>query len=102
MFPANTYTIYEAMPAHRSELEHMAALDSRRLPEGRMLIGEIDGVPAAAISLEGGHLIADPFRRTSHLTAILRMRAKALATAERTPSVAERIRAGLRLARAAA
>ena len=102
MFPASTYTIYEATPAHRSELERIAALDSRRLPEGRMLVGEIDGAPAAAISLDGGHVIADPFRRTSHLTTILRMRANALVAVERTPSLAERIRAALRLSPAAA
>jgi hypothetical protein len=102
MFPANTYTIYEATPAHRAELELLAALDGRRLPEGRVLIGELDGAAAAAISLEDGHLIADPFRRTTGLTPILRMRAAGLLAGERTPAVADRIRAALRISRAAA
>jgi hypothetical protein len=37
------------------------------------LIGDVDGVPAAAISLADGRVVADPFRPATGLTAHLRL-----------------------------
>ena len=66
--------------------------DSQRPLTGPALVGEIDGRPAAAISLTDGRLVADPFQHTAALVAHLRMRARALTEHERTPSVRERLR----------
>src|SRR4051794_39108901 len=97
MFAANTYVIRHVVGAER-----LAELDSQRPLTGPALVGEIDGRPAAAISLEDGRLVADPFQHTAQLVALLRMRAHAMQAADREPSVRERLRAGVRGARPAA
>jgi MFS transporter, DHA1 family, inner membrane transport protein len=95
MFPANRYMIRDAAPLDRTALEHIAMLDGQRPLEGAALVGMIDGRPAAAVSLEDGRAIADPFRSTAHLVAHLRVRAAGVAAHEATPSVRERLFAGL-------
>lgn len=101
MFPANAYVIRPAGAADARTVREIARLDSQRPLEGPVLIGEIDGRPAAAVSLEDSRVVADPFQHTARLTPLMRMRASALREAERVPSVAERLRAGVRIARPA-
>ena len=48
------------------------------------------------MSLSDDRVIADPFRRTDHLVACLRIRADAIRAHEATPSLSERVRAALR------
>ena len=48
MFPADAYVIRLATEHDADDLRRLAALDSARPLTGRVLIGEIDGVPAAA------------------------------------------------------
>jgi hypothetical protein len=96
LFPANGYTIRYATVGDVPALRRLAGLDSRSLFCGPALIGEIDGVPAAAVSLADGRVIADPFQHTAPLTPLLRMRARALRAFTRTPSLRERLRAGVR------
>jgi hypothetical protein len=62
----------------RYRLERLAQLDSRRVPEGRFLGVEVEGRLLAAISLETGESIADPFSRTAELRALLELRAAQL------------------------
>ncbi len=71
MFAPNTYVIREASRADADALHRLAALDSRPVLRERVLIGELDGVPAAALSLADGRVVADPFRRTDGLVAQL-------------------------------
>ena len=79
MFASNTYVI-RTVP--------------RQAPlAGPALVGEINGRPAAAISLADGHVISDPFQHTDSLVALLRMCARGLAAAARTPLVSDRLRA---------
>lgn len=99
MFAANTYVIRRATDTDTDALRELAALDSGPAPTGQILIGEIDGRPAAAVSIDDGRLVADPFQRTASLRSILRLRANALRSAERTPSVMDRLRAGVRVHR---
>jgi hypothetical protein len=101
MFPANAYVIRSATDADADTLRRLAALDSQRALSGPVLIGEIDGAPAAAVSVSDERVVADPFRRTARLTPLLRMRARSLRAVERTPSVRERLIAGVRVARPA-
>jgi hypothetical protein len=84
-------------------LRILAELDSRQLPAGPLLIAEVDGRVEAALGLQDGEAIADPFRRTAHLVELLRVRAAELA-ARPTPattslSALERRSADLRSAK---
>jgi hypothetical protein len=102
MFPANAYVIRFAGKQDEAALRDLAQLDSNRPITGAALVGEIDGRPAAAISLADGRLIADPFQRTAHLTALLNLRARGYRAFERKPSLRERMLAGVRPAGASA
>ena len=96
MFAANTYKLRLATEDDADALRRLAELDSRAPLAGRVLIGEMAGSPAAALSLDDDSVIADPFRRTDHLVACLRIRAGAIRAHEATPSLAARMRAALR------
>jgi hypothetical protein len=63
----------------------LAALDSSSTPGGQLLLGTIDGVPAAAVSLTTGAVVADPFQKTAPLVALLRLRADHLHGPARGP-----------------
>ena len=75
MHHAQTYTIRPATDDDAWALQWLAALDSQRQLAGPALIGEIDGIPAAAISLSDGRVAADPFQATAVLTRLLHIRA---------------------------
>ena len=97
MLAANTYySIRISTDEDVRALRRLGELDSRPPVTGPALIGEIDGKPAAALSLGDGRVTADPFRRTDSLVACLRVRAQALRAYEATPSLRERVRAALR------
>jgi hypothetical protein len=95
MYPANAYHIRRATEADDSALRDLAELDGRPALSGPALVGEIDGAPAAAVSLIDGRVIADPFKPTAVLTQILRMRFNSMRSHARTPSVTARIGAAL-------
>jgi hypothetical protein len=95
VYPANAYHIRRATEADDSALRDLAELDGRPQLSGPALIGEIDGAPAAAVSLIDGRVIADPFKPTAVLAQILRMRFNAMRAHSRTPSVTARIGAAL-------
>ena len=101
MFAANTYVIRKAAESDAEAIRRLSELDSRKAPTGYVLIGEIEARPAVAISVEDGHVVADPFAPTAQLTAMVRMRANALRAYWQTPSVSKRVRAGVRLHRPA-
>jgi hypothetical protein len=98
MFPANAYTIRLATEGDADPLRRLAALDSRPQLRGRVPIAEDDHVPVAALAVEDGRTVADPFRRTDMPLVLLRLRASALVSHEPTPSLAERVRAATRVA----
>jgi hypothetical protein len=74
MFGSSTYQFTLATHDDADALRRLADLDSRTPLAGRVLIGEIAGSPAAALSLDDDRVVADPFRRTDHLVACLRSR----------------------------
>ena len=96
MFPADAYVIRLATEHDAAALRRLAALDSARPLTGRILIGELDGEPAAALSLKTGAVVANPFRHTAALRAHMRMRAGAVDAVTREPSLRERLLDGLR------
>lgn len=58
--------------------ERLAALEGRPVPSGRFVLAEVDGEIVAALPLSGGAPLADPFRQTTHLMPLLRLRAAQL------------------------
>jgi hypothetical protein len=67
------FTIRSAQPSDEPTLRWLAALAGEPAPRRPALIGDIDGLPAAAISVADGRVVADPFRRTAPLAARLRL-----------------------------
>jgi hypothetical protein len=62
------------------ELDRLSQLEGRDAPTGRHVVAEVGGVVVAALPLEGGEMLADPFRPTAHLLPLLEVRAKQLRT----------------------
>ena len=99
MFPANAYVVRLASERDAAAVRELAELDGAHPLIEPVLIGEIHGRPAAAISLTDGRVVADPFQATSHLTPILRLRADALRAYSHAPSLRVRLLAGLQVRR---
>ena len=55
-------------------IERLAQLDSARRPSGPVLVAAVGGEPVAALPLDGGPAIADPFQRTAALVSLLELR----------------------------
>ena len=69
----------EATDEDAAGLLRLAHLDSRpQPPSGRMLVALDRGELVAAISVDSGAAIADPFRATAPVVALLRLRAEYL------------------------
>jgi len=68
----NTLTIRPADLADLAGLDRLAALDSSSPPTGDVLVAEVGGELWAAISVETGKAIADPFRPSGDLVELLR------------------------------
>lgn len=68
-------TIRRSTQSDRRSLERLAALDSRTLADGPHLIAEARGELVAAMPLDGGAAIADPFTQTAEAVELLRTRA---------------------------
>ncbi len=72
-------TIRLAGREDRGALDRLAQLDSASAPpSAEMVVGELDGELVAAVSLAGDYSIADPFRRTIEVIALLKTRARQL------------------------
>jgi hypothetical protein len=99
MFPANSFRIWIAVADDADALPRLEEKASHAPLSGRVLIGEIDGTPAAALSLHDGQAVTDASRKTDRLVAAMRMRAGAIRAYEATPSLPERLRAALPAAR---
>jgi hypothetical protein len=84
MNPTNL-RIRRANPHDAPALCRLAALDSAEPLGGEILLAEVEGEAAAALSLADGTAIADPFRPTAALVELLAMRRTQLAAA-RSPA----------------
>jgi hypothetical protein len=76
MTSSASLTLRHANAADQAALIRLAALDSSRVPSGELLVGELDGVLVAAVSVDTGAVIADPFEHTAAIVASLRLRAR--------------------------
>jgi hypothetical protein len=75
---APALTLRYGTPADVDALDRVAQLDSQRAPRGVVLVAEVGGEIWAAISLDDNHIVADPFRPTGELVALLVERARQL------------------------
>ena len=64
------------LSACRDELERLAALSERRVRDGDWIVADVNGVPVAAVSVEDGTTVYDPFRATSQAVSLLQLRRK--------------------------
>lgn len=71
-------TIRPATAADTVALERLAQLDSAPSLTGSVLIAECGADALAAIEIDSGTAVADPFRRTAGITSILTLRRQAL------------------------
>jgi hypothetical protein len=76
---ADSLTIRFATPADAVALHMLAALDSALAPSGKVVVAEVDGELWAALDVESGAVIADPFRPSGELLDLLRLRVERLA-----------------------
>lgn len=77
-----------ARPEDEAAINRIASLDGKKAPAGRLLVAEADGEVIAALSVEGGNAVADPFRWTSDVVALMEMRAEQLVAADLVPLAA--------------
>src|SRR5262245_16078573 len=71
MLFATGYTIRSAGEADEPTLAWLAQLASKPPIARPALICDVDGIPAAALSLDDGRVVADPFRPEAGLAAHL-------------------------------
>ena len=78
---STTTPIVAIRPATADDLAdvvRLARLDSARVPAGRLLLGVVDGRLRAAVAIDSGVAIADPFVPTADVVALLSLRAARL------------------------
>lgn len=74
----STLTIRRASGSDAVALQDLAALDSSAAPHGDVLVAEVGADLWAAVEVESGAAVADPFRPTADLVELLRFRADAI------------------------
>jgi hypothetical protein len=73
-------TIRPAGTTDRSELARLAELNERHIPEGRILVVEVESSLVAALPLDGGPLLSDLWRPTADLVQLLELRSGQIRT----------------------
>lgn len=76
--PSAILAIRPATAEDTAVVARLAALDTAAVPTGALLLGVVDGAPLAAISVDTGAVVADPFSPTAGLVALLHQRADRL------------------------
>jgi hypothetical protein len=92
MFSATGHLIRDVRVADVPELVRLGWSIERDWPQGQILVGEIDGVVAAALAVEENRSVLASLRGAPYLLARMRARARAIHASRRKPSVADRIR----------
>ena len=77
---APTVVIRAARGSDGPALRRLAELDSREVPTGDVLLAETDDELVAALSVDTGERVADPFRHTADVVDLLAYRARGLRT----------------------
>lgn len=77
-------TTVELRPARAADAaltRRLAALDEAPELEGPVLLAVVDGEAVAALSVDDGRVVANPFAPTAHAVSLLRLRAADLSNA---------------------
>ena len=69
-------TITRSTEADSATVWRLALLDDRRAPKGPALLAYVGGELRAALGLQDGQAVADPFHPTAELVEILRFQAR--------------------------
>ncbi len=64
------------LSACREELERLSQLSERPLHEGDWIVADVDGVAVAAVAVDDGTTVYDPFKPTSQALSLLKLRRK--------------------------
>jgi hypothetical protein len=72
---ASPLTLRVAQPDDAPAVQRLAQLDSSRPPSGRVLLAVVGSEPVAALAVETGAVVANPFRPTADVVAVLRQAA---------------------------
>src|SRR3954454_13772397 len=81
-----TLTIRSALPIDAPAIEALAALDSTHAPRGQVLLAEGGDELWAAVWLDDGHGVSDPFRPSAEALLLLGEHARRLRGAGRERS----------------
>jgi hypothetical protein len=73
-----------AVPADAAAIERLAEIDSSYAPRGVVLVAEIEDELWAAVSVDDGHAVSDPFRPTGELVHRMMATARRVRRAEKT------------------
>ncbi len=84
---ATTLTIRPATASDAGALADLARLDSARPLDGDVLLAEAAGRAVAAVALDSGRAVADPFHPSAEAVAVLRVRAGQLRGGRRAESL---------------
>ena len=76
-----TITIRPLQDGDTAAVELLAELEERRVPPGPLLLAEVEGTVEAAVGVEDGETIANPFARSGEAVSLLRLRAEQLRAA---------------------
>jgi hypothetical protein len=93
-------TVRAATQRDSEAVRLLAALEGVQMPSGPVLVAEVGDHVVAALPVTGGRALADPFRPTKHLVAMLELRARQLRAEGERPhhSLFPRVRGVLRAA----
>ena len=71
-------------PAHEDDaaaVRRLAELEDRRVPPGALLLADVEGTIEAAVAIESGETIANPFAASAEIVSLLELRAGQLRAA---------------------
>lgn len=80
-YASQSVVLVQVRSEDNDAVRRLAELDDAAALEGSALLALVDGQPVAALSLEDGRVVADPFRLTSGPVSLLRLRADQLSNA---------------------
>jgi hypothetical protein len=88
-------TIRLAREADEPALRRLAQLDAARLPDGELLVAEVDGELRAALRISDSAYVSDPFFPSRELVGLLDVRAKRMRRQRYSPLDRARTRLGV-------
>src|SRR5437868_57336 len=71
-------TVRAACQRDAEAVRLLAALEGVTMPSGPMLVAQVGDDVRAALPLEGGRALADPFQPSAHMVELLELRARQL------------------------